>query len=118
VFGEIFGRAPANMSGDLEAANRSIFQKEFARLREAHPEWSNEAIANEAVKATPFAKNRITAGYGDFSVTASDYANVSPELQNVPTRIRVEALPTREHPPPNLPPGPVPVPTVPPRDEE
>jgi hypothetical protein len=43
---------------------------------------------------------------------------VSPELQNVPTRIRVEALPTREHPPPNLPPGPVPVPTVPPRDEE
>ena len=99
VFRRLFGHAPENMSGDLAADNLGRFQRSYASLREAHPDWSPQQLGNEAVKETPFGRTRIEAGYGDLSVRMSEFGNASPSggaaVANVPLGVRVEAFPSQ-----------------------
>ena len=94
---EMFGSAPPNASGDLARSNLEVFQKNFAQIRAEHPGRSNQQIADEAVKSTPFGTTRLERGYGDMRVKASDYGSATVrgvELSDVPRAVTVEALPT------------------------
>jgi len=94
---EMFGSAPPNASGELARSNLAVFQKNFAQIRAEHPGWSNQQIADEAVKSTPFGTTRLERGYGDMRVKASDYGSATVrgvELSDVPRAVTVEALPT------------------------
>ena len=93
-----FGNRPSNMGGELAWDNLSNFQKEFARIRAENPGMSDEAIANEAIRHISFGSHRILIGYGDFSVRASNFGDVSlkngPVLENVPNHVEIDARPT------------------------
>jgi hypothetical protein len=94
-----FGEAPTCLSGDLEADNLGYFQQAYDQLRIEHEDWTPEQRANEAARATPFGRTREKFNHGNFDVTATDPKDVSfrgNELEQVPTRVRVEALPSGE----------------------
>jgi hypothetical protein len=91
----IYASIPPNASGVLEATNLAIFQKNFAQMRADHPGWSNQQIANEAIKSTPFGRTRLERGYGDMRVEASDYGNATVrgvEMSDVPRAVTVVAF--------------------------
>ena len=97
LYTEKFGQEPACLSGDLEADNLGAFQQSYDKLRMEHPEWTEQHLSNEAVRETPFGKTREKFGYGDFDVTATKPQTVTVkdrELQDVPTKVRVEATPS------------------------
>jgi hypothetical protein len=106
-----FGRRPPNMSGEIERGNLANFQSEFVRIRESNPGLSVQEIANQAIRLISFGKHRIAMGYGNLSVRASNFADVTVKGQahtNVPTKVLIDALPTTGQVPPGMGGGAVP----------
>ncbi len=89
-----FGHAPKNLGGWLAKSNLKNFQAEFAKFRAQFPGKSNAQIADLAIRAISFGKNRIPLGYEHFHVTIFKMGKVKlpgGTTETVPTVVRVEA---------------------------
>jgi len=105
AFRRRYGRGPANMSGLIAWENLRIFQENFAKFR---AQGMSDALAAEnAARATPFGKHRISLGYGDISVEYSAMGDVTlpngTVLKNVPQNVYIHAKPTTGGPVPTIP---------------
>lgn len=89
-----FGHPPSNLGGWLAKSNLRNFQHEFARIRAESPQLSTQEVAQAAVKAISFGKQRIPLGFQHFYVSILKTGKVLLDdgtTQVVPTLVRVEA---------------------------
>jgi hypothetical protein len=68
----------SNFGGVLKDKNREIFLKEFKTIRDNNPDLSPLQAAEDALRLTPFGKNRAKLGITDFEIgfyPAGEYDN-------------------------------------------
>ncbi|WP_046168565.1 LysM peptidoglycan-binding domain-containing protein, partial [Chromobacterium vaccinii] len=88
VYKTAYGRIPSELSGSLAQSNLSNFQSEFARLRQQNFVYTDQAVADMAIRNISFGANRIQLGYGNLT---TQIGKISPE--GIPGSVWVRGLP-------------------------
>lgn len=94
IFADDHGAPPEFLNGTIVKKNLANFQKEYAKLKAASPQVSDDEAAVQAIKDISFGRERMKLGYSDIKVDASGKTNVivdGQELNDVPTRVKITA---------------------------
>uniref|UniRef100_UPI0015BEEFAE hypothetical protein n=1 Tax=Pseudomonas aeruginosa TaxID=287 RepID=UPI0015BEEFAE len=88
VYKANYGKMPPELSGTLADSNMKNFKTEFSKIRGENFVYTNQFVADKAIRNISFGANRINIGYGNLTTQIGGFDSFG-----VPTSVFVRGLP-------------------------